>query len=663
MRTGDRPGRRKITMLLARILLPVALLLAIILLEACAPQAVKRGPSADPQALAKTAALQAAGDYQGAAELLLRLAKAEPPPWRQDLELQAVEALIRGEDPAAALSLLEQIDVSALPANYVVQRRILRAEIDLLRNQPFAAAELLQSPPPADISKALMAAFYETKARALRQAGRPLDSALVLSRLEPSITDPAQRLDLQIAILSDLALLPAVTAESLQIEVDDTFRGWMALAQIVRDPASDPAQLQSDLAAWRARFPGHPALAQLPAEYRARLASQYYQPGQIAVLLPRSGRYAGVAEALRDGLLAAYFGQPPERRSRLRFYDSSVAENAWPLFMQALSEGADMVIGPLDKSAVSQLALAGELPVPVLALNQTPSDIRLPENFFQFALAPEDEAEQAAEYARQQGYTYALTLTPAGDWGERIRDSFRSRWEALGGQLAEAQSYDESSSDFSATLRDLLNLDESAERQQQLQRLLGRNVQFAPRVRDDADFVFLAARPQKAREIRPQLLFHHARSVPVIATSHVYSGIPDPQRDRDLEGIQFGEMPWLFAQGPAGLSLEQFLEALPQADPRYLRYYAMGMDSYNLVPYLPRLRSVPGQSIQGRSGTLRLDSRNQVRRQLLWVQMRNGQPTPVDPLQAETAAPTNPEDATSGSTSDDQPETTRGRIL
>ncbi len=626
-------------MLRVRSLLLIPLLFVSILFQACAPQPVKRGPVADPQALAKAAEMQAAGDYRGAAELLLRLAQDEAPPFRQDLQMQAVASLTRAPDALAALSLLEQVDVTGLPAQYALQRRVLRAEIYLLRDQPFEAIELLLQPPPADTSDKFMVTFYETKARALRQAGRPLDSALVLSRLDALITDPAQRLDVQIAILSDLTLLPDVDADSLQIAADDPFRGWLALAQIVGDPGSAPAQQQSDLAAWHARFPDHPALEQLVTEYQIRLAKQYFQPQQIAVLLPQSGRYAGVAGALRDGILAAYFDQPIERRSNLRFYDSSVPENAWPLYMRAISEGADMVIGPLDKTAVSQLALAGELEVPVLALNQAPPDVQLAANFFQFALAPEDEAEQAAEYARRLGFTYALTLTPKGSWGDRIRDSFRSRWEVLGGQIAEAQSYDPSASDFSATLQQLLDLDAGAERQKELQRVLGRTVEFEPRLRDDADFVFLAARSQKAREIRPQLLFHRAHSLPVIATSHVYSGIPDPQRDRDLEGIQFVEMPWLFEQGPAGLSPEQFLAALPQAENGYLRYYAMGMDGYNLVRYLPRLRAAPGQSVQGRSGTLRLDPRNQVRRQLLWVQMSNGQPVPIGVLPGDPNGP------------------------
>ena len=41
------------------------------------------------------------------------------------------------------------------------------------------------------------------------------------------------------------------------------------------------------------------------------------------------------------------------------------------VYAQAVAEGADFVVGPLEKQAVEELAKLTDLPVPVLALNQT----------------------------------------------------------------------------------------------------------------------------------------------------------------------------------------------------------------------------------------------------------------------------------------------------
>lgn len=87
-----------------------------------------------------------------------------------------------------------------------------------------------------------------------------------------------------------------------------------------------------------------------------------------------SGPYAIPAKAIRDGLMSAWYNDTSENRPRVKFYDSSNADQIWPLLNRVADEGADMVIGPLSKQAVLQLARAGSLPLPVLALNQVNTD-------------------------------------------------------------------------------------------------------------------------------------------------------------------------------------------------------------------------------------------------------------------------------------------------
>ena len=98
-------------------------------------------------------------------------------------------------------------------------------------------------------------------------------------------------------------------------------------------------------------------------------------------------------------------------------------------------EGADLVIGPLDKARVQRLQSQATLTVPVLALNYGDERRTAPENFYQFGLAPEDEAIQVADQAWQEGYRRAMVLAPSTDWGRKVSDTFVRRWERQGGSI------------------------------------------------------------------------------------------------------------------------------------------------------------------------------------------------------------------------------------
>ena len=102
-------------------------------------------------------------------------------------------------------------------------------------------------------------------------------------------------------------------------------------------------------------------------------------------------------------------------------------------------ETPQLVIGPLTKGAVTDLAHSGPLSIPVLALNQIPGTA--PARLYQFALAPEDEAQQAAERASLDGHTQAFVIVPASDWGARQLQAFAERFKQLGGTVVRVERY------------------------------------------------------------------------------------------------------------------------------------------------------------------------------------------------------------------------------
>ncbi len=582
--------------------------------------------------------LEAAGDFAAAGDLLERLSAGYEPPDRERLLLRAARDFLQAGDIWRSEALLTRVDARDWP-ELQLDRRLLEAEIALAGKRVEEALVLLEKPPGPDASQAEVMRYLALRGETLHRSGKTLEGAFALIELDLLTIDIGERLPLQVKILDRLTTLGDTALELLQPDPPGIQGGWMELARVVRSYAGDPEVLPGMLIAWRDRFPSHPALPELVAAYREELRGRFRRPDRVAVLLPASGPYAKPAAALEAGFLAAYYQEVPADRPVLSFYDNGDPADTWPLFHQAVEEGADMVVGPLDKEGVAQLLRAGELEVPVLALNQVPPESASPPNLFQFGLSPEDEARQVAERGWLDGHTRALALVPEGPWGGRILEAFRDRWERLGGTLVEVQRYAEAENDFSAPIRALLDIDESEQRRRALQGQLGRQLEFEPRRRQDAGFVFLIAKSQIGRQIRPQLQFHHAAGLPVYATSHVFTGASDPKGDRDLEGVRFPDIPWLLVPEPDDpLSPEQLAGIIPESGGSFRRLYAMGIDSYGLIAHLPRLISSPEEVMNGRTGILTLDEVNQLRRRLVWAEMHDGLPRvlgyaePVDDL-------------------------------
>lgn len=319
----------------------------------------------------------------------------------------------------------------------------------------------------------------------------------------------------------------------------------------------------------------------------------YSSQDVVAVLLPKSGRYAGAAEAVRDGILAAQSVDGQARRPQVRFYDSSDPASVPRLLLQAAADGATLAIGPLQKESVNALAASSTLPIPTLALNRATTDIA-PKNLYQFALSPEDEAAEVANKAWEKGYRTALVLSPEGSWGDRISSGFRRDWVSLGGRIVASRVYDPNAGNNAETISGLFS-----------------------QAGGTADFMFLVTTAAKARKLWPQVRANGGAGLPVYTTSHIYSGSFDPDADLGLVGLYFVDIPWLLAPNAADpLSRERLQVSLSGIKGKYTRLYAMGIDAYALAPRVTWMTDRPGAYLDGKTGRLSLDTRRHVRREL-----------------------------------------------
>jgi outer membrane PBP1 activator LpoA protein len=606
------------------LLLPILLLL---LFQGCTtpPQITPSEPLELPaQVRLQIDLMLESGDFAGAAQQLESLANESASPQREWLLLEAADYWLKADDLSRSRLLVEQLKSYDGDSGFILKWRMLRTEIAVSEGDIGTALDLMEPAPGQDAPLILRQHYHRNMAEIFRLSGNLLESASELDVLDLLLEqDEEARLASQQLLVQTLTSMTDTALSMLQPQPPSSMIGWMELAKIIKLQNADPTELSAQLATWRERFPQHPALQSLLAGYLEQQG--FSSEDHIAIMLPRSGPYAKVAAAVRDGFMAAWYQQPALLRPSLQFYDSSELKDTLHIYQQAILQGAKMIVGPLNKDAVKMLLSLEHLDYPILALNQVDDTELTHPNLFQFGLAPEDEARQAAERAWLEGHRSALLLTPTGEWGNRIARSFHERWSALGGQVMEQQQYNDKENDFSIPIRMLLNINESEARVQALKKLLGRQFESESRAREDADFIFLAARPQKARQLRPQLKFYHAGRLPILSTSHIYTGVTQAELDRDLGKISFVDTPWLFEEDQGGpLSRHNLEKLMPGVQGRYARLFAMGIDSYNLLTQLQHLQTQPGRTFSGKSGTLYLDERNRIHRLLAWADMENG---------------------------------------
>jgi outer membrane PBP1 activator LpoA protein len=342
----------------------------------------------------------------------------------------------------------------------------------------------------------------------------------------------------------------------------------------------------------------------------------------VALLVPLSGPQRPLAEALRDGFLAAWLADDPARRPSVRILDE--APDAAAAYRQATAAGAGIIVGPLLKPAVmAVLEVAG--PVTTLALNELDAGIPTPANFYQYGLAPEDEAREVARRAVAAGQLRALALAPDSDWGRRLLGAFLPALEGAGGSLRGYRFYDPGATDFTALLQRLLLLDESRERHRQLTANLGIDLSFEPRRREDVDFIFLAANTATGRLLRPQLRFLYAGDIPTYSTSAIFT--PGSTGDMDLDGLRFTDAPALIGNAPEAAALRsRVLAHWEGGGVALLRFHAMGHDAYRLVHALGEGNEQP---FAGLTGVLSTDEQRRIRRRTSWAEFRDGGLVPL----------------------------------
>lgn len=394
-------------------------------------------------------------------------------------------------------------------------------------------------------------------------------------------------------------------------------RAFAALARDFNAELTDVLQFQV-WEEWRKSHAGHPA-ARFPPPGSPPAAGR---PRALALLIPLSGPLGGVGQAVRDGFSAALLHAEAATRlhaggspaTTVRLYDTGSMAPA-VAYRRAVSEGAELVIGPLQKSAVAEVAAIPPA-VPMLALNHlddAPRSVaaRIP----QLALAPEDDASAIAAALAGDGVDRIVLFDTGASWSARAKTRLLA--ERRGVEVVATGRL--GSGDLTPVVGDALAVTRSTQRHAEIASLLAiDDLQFTPRRRDDVDAVVALVGEQQLLFLKRALEFHFAAALPIYAPSAAVGAALRP-----INGVHVCGIPWRLH--PDGLRAAA--APLPASRGPSAPWFAFGVDGFRLASQWQRLisRDAP---IPGSTGTLRLGQDGRIDRELAWATVQGGRLAP-----------------------------------
>ena len=543
----------------------------------------------------------ATGEFARAAEGFLEAA-AWNRSQRDTLRLRAAEAWREEGDLARAGKALEGISTRRFDADARERLLLLQVEVALAHSDAPRALTLLEELGP-QVGERHRLRHLELSARAEEADGNLFQAAVVRAELG--------------------VLLPAAERRANARHVLDLL------------PRLDDASLAFGAASLQARHPLYPHAARVLTERGLPLphpladssvqsdADGYRPYARIALLLPLGSSIDAAAQAVRDGFIAGYL-EESRSRPQVRIYatgnDAASALAAWET---ARSDGAQAIVGPLGRDEVAALFEADrEGTVPMLALNRG-STAPPPPGSLSYALAPEDEGRAAANRIARRAGLRVLVIRGDDEYGQRAAAALGQRLEQRGGNIVATIRIPEHSPNYGPAISAALPQ-------------LGARAVVADgdtrieenRLALEADAIFFAGRADQARLLVPQLRIAGIYDLPIYATSQITSGAGNARLDRELDGIEFTEMPWLLGD-VAGAPTQDSLAGLDSARGGGARLFAFGLDAFRLIGHLEHLSLDSRAWLDGATGRLRSDGLGQIIRTPAWARFRGGRIQPA----------------------------------
>lgn len=294
---------------------------------------------------------------------------------------------------------------------------------------------------------------------------------------------------------------------------------------------------------------------------------------KVALLLPTESKLLGdAATIVRQGFEAA---ASVDNTADVIAEDAE-ENNVVQRYRDALSQGANVVVGPLSRGGIA--AVAPYVTVPTLALNSVGKEVLGNPRLYILSLNVEAEARQIAELMRDEGRDRPLVIVDNDPLSLRLKQAFVDQWNAkVGTPVSQVV-------DNGDNLADILT-----------------------KV-SQSDAVFLALSSKEAGMVKIAL----APELPVYATSLLNT---TTDGDPALAGIHYVDMPWFLMKEQA--EVKRYPRPTTPLTTQTERLYALGIDAYRLAILLAKPKqSASALTLEGVTGSIRLGKERVFERRL-----------------------------------------------
>ena len=340
---------------------------------------------------------------------------------------------------------------------------------------------------------------------------------------------------------------------------------------------------------------------------------------KVALILPLSagGQAGAAAVSLRNAaeLAMSEFSQPDIQL--LVKDDRGTPDGARAATQAAISEGAELILGPLFADAVRAAGqVARGAGRPVIAFS-TDAGVAAP-GVYLLSFMPESEVERVVAYAARQGQRSFAALIPNTAYGRVAQAAFQTAVARNGGRIVAMETYDRASA--AAQAAKIAAVAGGASPQV--------NAVFVP---DSGDSLIAVAQALHGAGVDPQ-------KVRMLGT-----GVWNEARIFSQPGLQGG---WFAAPDAAGFNaFAQRYRAKYGSDPT--RIATLGYDAVSLAAALVRTQGAQrfsepvltnASGFAGADGVFRFNPNGTNERGLAVLEIRNGTAVPVSPAPRQLGA-------------------------
>jgi ABC-type branched-subunit amino acid transport system substrate-binding protein len=218
----------------------------------------------------------------------------------------------------------------------------------------------------------------------------------------------------------------------------------------------DWTRMEETLNRFLAEAPNHPFAGQARELLSRATRRVEVQPKTVGLVLPMSGKYKAVGEAVLRGVKLGLAGSDIE----LIVKDTQGDVNTTGQVMEQLAfdEGAIAVLGPITSDESRRAALMSEeLQVPLLTLTRQEDITDIGAYVFRNMLTNSAQARAIADFAmKQKGFKSFAVLYPNLPYGVELANNFWDHVVENGGQVRGAESYDHDQTTFTNEAKKLV---------------------------------------------------------------------------------------------------------------------------------------------------------------------------------------------------------------